>query len=653
MNRLSSVSAIRPSILTLSLSSFVLKPRRLPIAIYTRVDFIPDMPQLYTTRFSLAEDVPGSDRKRPRPRPQSLTLRPPHRSTKIREQLQPPDVFSRDGGHPASSPTSLSRGSLDELSQFSFPPERRGSSALRNETRGRFVSMPVMHSQWDKPGSVEIETDRMDRACGQAPLLNRSPAHIKDLQAPPVSASYRRRQTAQLDSRGHACSSVAKTPSPPVVSRGLSRSSLNPPPRLQRPDFPRLLGQLDALVRLSGASEHKDFVDVTTVATARMMREREKHRVERMDDDVDHRAFGVSLRDLSPGAWTSTILGGFEQDLPFVVFSCVEELYRTGIYQPHLFRALPNRSRHIQLLEQFDSSPLFGDGFTLQAERMPDICALLTTYLSSLPSPLIDDETFEGFWSWCVRPSLRREEEKWAEAEGDEGDGKHGDRRADGSYRSGFEFHDDSPLQILSRLTTRSHSLQRHNASLDGPDNVEAAQINIARIILQLLPTEHFSLLVYLLSFFTQIPLCPENGVLEEDIGRIFGFKLLGGGVGSSGVRGDVPYGGADREKAKWRGEMAMVWLLTRWHWVSDGLFTYNHGGNEGKTIAPDISAGQFVYVSSVGDGPHSTPTPTRSSFPFFQTSSSLPALLDTTFDPSLGSTSRPLVKSQDDEGPV
>ena len=52
--------------------------------------------------------------------------------------------------------------------------------------------------------------------------------------------------------------------------------------------------------------------------------------------------------------------------------------------------------------------------------------------------------------------------------------------------------------------------------------------------------------------FFTQVPLCPENGITFEDISCIFGPFVFGG-----------PMPAACR---------MMVWFLKRWNRVSDGL---------------------------------------------------------------------------------
>jgi hypothetical protein len=76
--------------------------------------------------------------------------------------------------------------------------------------------------------------------------------------------------------------------------------------------------------------------------------------------------------------------------------------------------------------------------------------------------------------------------------------------------------------------------------------------VTVARDLLRLLPTHSFSLIVYLCAFFTQVPLCPENGITFEDIGRIFGLPVFGGPVPAA--------------------RRMMVWFFKRWNRVSDSF---------------------------------------------------------------------------------
>lgn len=99
----------------------------------------------------------------------------------------------------------------------------------------------------------------------------------------------------------------------------------------------------------------------------------------------------------------------------------------------------------------------------------------------------------------------------------------------------------------------------------------ETGQVTVARDLLRLLPTHSFSLIVYLCAFFTQVPLCPENGITFEDIGRIFGPPVFGGPVPAA--------------------RRMMMWFLKRWNRVSDGLLDGNPDSNDPEN-ADGVAAG-------------------------------------------------------------
>ncbi|KZT02964.1 uncharacterized protein LAESUDRAFT_762385 [Laetiporus sulphureus 93-53] len=109
----------------------------------------------------------------------------------------------------------------------------------------------------------------------------------------------------------------------------------------------------------------------------------------------------------------------------------------------------------------------------------------------------------------------------------------------------------------------------------------ERRRIAVTRHILQLFPPESLSLLAYLFAFFTQIPLCPDNGLSYEDITRIFAHRLLGG-----------PSKNAARS--------LMMWLLNRWNAISENPL----GGdeNDSDALQPNLvrrmSSGRLRHLS-------------------------------------------------------
>jgi hypothetical protein len=184
----------------------------------------------------------------------------------------------------------------------------------------------------------------------------------------------------------------------------------------------------------------------------------------------------------------------------------------------------------------FDTPPTFGEGMSLRAESTPDICALLLTYLKELPEPVLTPYLFNAFWNWCVRPSVKREDERTRKELDEEED-----------LRARFFQTGQRPPRPSRRILFEKARLR---AAQD--EAAETGQLSVARDLLRLLPTHSFSLVVYLCAFFTQVPLCPENGITLEDVGRIFGPSVFGGPVPAA--------------------RRMMVWFLKRWSRVSDGL---------------------------------------------------------------------------------
>jgi RhoGAP domain len=184
----------------------------------------------------------------------------------------------------------------------------------------------------------------------------------------------------------------------------------------------------------------------------------------------------------------------------------------------------------------FDTPPAFGEGMSLRAESTADICALLLTYLKELPEPVLTPYLFNAFWNWSVRPSVKREDERMRKEQDEEED-----------LRTRFFQTGQRPPRPSRRVLYEKARLREAQ-----DETAETGQVTVARDLLRLLPTHSFSLIIYLCAFFTQVPLCPENGITFEDIGRIFGPPVFGGPVPAA--------------------RRMMVWFLKRWNRVSDGL---------------------------------------------------------------------------------
>ncbi|KAJ7625485.1 hypothetical protein FB45DRAFT_67006 [Roridomyces roridus] len=309
-----------------------------------------------------------------------------------------------------------------------------------------------------------------------------STAKRHTLQAIPAETNAWNRVVSTPPSAPHQTASRPRSTSL-FLSRNPAPFSANvgpPPPghprRLNNSDPRALLRTLDTLLdpQSQRIPEHLD-VDHLMALHERDAMEREQReaikvqaRMDRAQGSVSYNGrtvFGSSLREATMYASCATVLGGYEHDLPIVVFRCVQELCRHGHHTPIRQRP-PDRDRLLALISAFDSEPQFGlkTHFDSPTE-LAEIYGLLTTYLLALPDPILDSEMFEALWAWCILPSLRR-----------------------------TDFLDDTPA--------RCHV---------GPD----AGVRIAHLLLRLLPLPNFSLLVYMMGFFQRLP-----HLVTEDVGR-------------------------------------------------------------------------------------------------------------------------------------
>ncbi len=184
---------------------------------------------------------------------------------------------------------------------------------------------------------------------------------------------------------------------------------------------------------------------------------------------------------------------------------------------------------------------------SLRTESMPDICALLKSYLTELPEPLLDENLTIALYQHCVHPSIVRERLE-SEAQ---------DHVVDAEYFAPVGIHAPIPSQHRTH-SAPPHSLpavlltpsERRAAAL----SAESSQIVIAQHLLRLAPPPLCSLFSYLVGFFTQLPLSPDNGLTLEDVSRMFGRVLAGDSTAP-------------------RRHSVLMWLLERWARISEGLF--------------------------------------------------------------------------------
>jgi hypothetical protein len=224
-----------------------------------------------------------------------------------------------------------------------------------------------------------------------------------------------------------------------------------------------------------------------------------------------------------------------------------------GMHETGLFRVLPSRERHITLIKAFNSpSSLYGASFDLRSiARPPELCALLSTFITQLPEAILPRQIFPAFWAWCVKPSIKREN-------------IHREHRDDRmGQRDKHRYHPSAP----SRRVRNDGPSKRSFQGRDLIEQVqEESQVIIAALLLRLIPRPNYSLFVYLVAFFAQLPLFPENGVTPDDVGNMYGHKLVGGP--SIGVAAKMT-----------------AWLLNRWSRISRVLIAEEEGDQRMQSV--------------------------------------------------------------------
>lgn len=173
-------------------------------------------------------------------------------------------------------------------------------------------------------------------------------------------------------------------------------------------------------------------------------------------------------------------------------------------------------------------------------ETTENICALLRTYLQYLPEPILSPCLFDVIWNCC---GVRQE-----------------------AFRSNSNRTTSHVKAPLSHLNCRNPS-------------EDFVHFHAAQIILHLLPMPNFSLIVYLISFFSQVVMVhEENGLAIDDVASMFGVIVFGGATERIVSWTDT--------KPRARGEIMMKWFLRHWCQIYRGLLPYDE---EGRPANSDI----------------------------------------------------------------
>ncbi|KXN82640.1 hypothetical protein AN958_02317 [Leucoagaricus sp. SymC.cos] len=196
-----------------------------------------------------------------------------------------------------------------------------------------------------------------------------------------------------------------------------------------RIDYAVLLSGLRPLMETQGNRRLDDLLNIEELATlhqrdrdrlsirTRLGKEGSTSTIPCVDGVIGKPLFEVFLHGS-----LSLPIAGTEHWVPTIVVKCIEELYRTGLYQPQLFRRTPNFVRVEELIEVYDhrelsqfvriarhrsqhgattSDSAFGAQTSLHMETTENICALLRTFLQNLPEPILSPCLFEAVWSCC------------------------------------------------------------------------------------------------------------------------------------------------------------------------------------------------------------------------------------------------------------
>nr|XP_019045833.1 hypothetical protein I302_06224 [Kwoniella bestiolae CBS 10118]OCF24763.1 hypothetical protein I302_06224 [Kwoniella bestiolae CBS 10118] len=290
-------------------------------------------------------------------------------------------------------------------------------------------------------------------------------------------------------------------------------------------------------------------------------------------------AFGVPLSEAPPGSWCTSLIGGQKHELPLVVFTIVEEIYRRGMSQPGIFRLAGDGIRISHLTKVFNLPPLYGDSLAINQEPIHNLTGLVKRYVRDLPEPILDETLFPAFLAFCVGSDTDNDEES------DKEESKENTQQSRTEEQTSKEPKDSTLLSddiLKLPLETRTTA---------------------AQILLKLLPPLQFSLFIYLLAFLGQLPLFPDNRLNIESISIIFGPAMCAArGKGISGLGPSVITNSNNTKNVKGgkgtfdpdsvselvaKSQNVLGWLLRHWGGISEkvleeeDLTTTNNAGTE------------------------------------------------------------------------
>ncbi|KZT64867.1 hypothetical protein DAEQUDRAFT_759657 [Daedalea quercina L-15889] len=456
-------------------------------------------------------------------------------------------------------------------------PKRRTNERARPQSSSdpvpQSTPLPEILSRPRHNSRADSEEDYVARACGQLPPFTEQPMQRGRSSTLPSAPSDgfvaqssddsdtdgkppRRQRGRTTSGTGRKSHMRARSTSPshekPTSGEGTSgkKSSVVPRLPLQIADWTDVMHDLSHLLHERGFKfgEHVDLDEFT--ARKDFEREAREHYLKHKDDPPEPpekepnsdkkppRIYQMTMLEVMEVSSTTIIMNGYQHDLPTVMYECVEELYRTGIYKDNLFRASALKHNVDKMRRIFDRGykrPMGERVGPLAKWPTADICGLLVSMIENLPEPILPRDLNTGLWQWCVSPVLKRE---WD-----------------------ILF---PPVVKRRRKTMWGTVPKMESVIIEDPnltpeerravrEAFDAPMVELCQYVLRLMSVEHLSLFAYLFDFFRQLLAYPANGLDAEFLGERFGYYMLGGTSFAAG-------------------RTLFVWLLDRWERISKGL---------------------------------------------------------------------------------
>ena len=112
--------------------------------------------------------------------------------------------------------------------------------------------------------------------------------------------------------------------------------------------------------------------------------------------------FGVRIADAPPLAYAVSIIGGQRHQLPILVFSLVEAIFRRGIDTSGIFRMNGDAAAISRLVQLYNTYPSYGDDVNLENETIFTLCDLLKRYLKDMPEAVLPTSLWNVFVASCL-----------------------------------------------------------------------------------------------------------------------------------------------------------------------------------------------------------------------------------------------------------